>query len=111
MTSSINRKYKVVDILSNVTAFNTDDYNAWRSGFRECTKLASGVIDGQLSAETTERLDTWVSKGSDRPFGRACILGAKEGRKYGTDNAGNLDKLKMINDNEWLRHRYDVAGD
>lgn len=111
MTSSINRKYKVVNILSNTTAFNTDDYNAWRSGFRECTKLSSGVIDGQLSNETVERLDIWVSTGVDRPFGRACILGAIEGRRYGTANAGNLDKLRLINNNEWLRHRYDSAED
>ena len=30
--------------VSNITAFNTDPFNTWRSAFRECTKLASAII-------------------------------------------------------------------
>lgn len=106
MTTSINRKYVVVNKLSNVTGFNTDDYNAWRSGFRECTKLASGVIDGQLNDETQQRLTAWTTLGETRPFGPACIRGARDGMEFGTRNANDVDSLKLINDNEWLRARY-----
>jgi hypothetical protein len=106
MTSSINRKYKVVHQLSNVTAFNTDAYNTWRSAFRECAKLASGVIDGQVNSETQHRLETWCIKGQDREYGHWALLGAQAGRKFGFENKGT-DQLMKINDWQWLRSQYE----
>ena len=38
MTTSIGAKFKPLFEISNVTAFNTDPFNTWRSAFRECTK-------------------------------------------------------------------------
>ena len=109
MTSSINRKYKVVNVLSNVTAFNTDTYNTWRSAFRECAKLASGVIDGQVNTETQQRLETWCTVGSGREYGYWCVLGAQAGRKFGLSSRGT-DQLMKINDWSWLREQYDRSG-
>ena len=109
MTSSINRKYKIIHQLSNVTAFNTDPYNTWRSAFRECAKLASGVIDGQVNIETEQRLETWCTKGSGRDYGYWCLLGAQAGRQFGLDSRGT-DQLMKINDWTWLRQRYEESG-
>ena len=109
MTSSINRKYKIIHQLSNVTAFNTDPYNTWRSAFRECAKLASGVIDGQVNIETAQRLETWCIKGSNRDYGHWCLLGAQAGRQFGLDSRGS-DQLMKINDWTWLRQRYEESG-
>jgi len=109
MTSSINRKYKVVYQLSNVTAFNTDPYNTWRSAFRECAKLASGVIDGQVNSETQQRLETWCTVGQGREYGHWCLLGAQAGRQFGLDSRGT-DQLMKINDWSWLRQRYEMDG-
>jgi hypothetical protein len=109
MTSSINRKYKIVHQLSNVTAFNTDPYNTWRSAFRECAKLASGVIDGQINTETQQRLETWCTVGSGRDYGHWCLLGAQAGRKFGLDSRGT-DQLMRINDWVWLREQYHGGG-
>ena len=109
MTSSINRKYKIVHRLSNVTAFNTDTYNTWRSAFRECAKLASGVIDGQVNTETQQRLETWCTVGSGREYGHWCLLGAQAGRKFGLDSRGS-DQLMKIIDWVWLREQYDRSG-
>lgn len=106
MTTSINRRYKVVHQLSNVTAFNTDDFNSWRSAFRECVKLSSKVIDSQVDAETVKRLDTWCSVGYDRPFGISCLKGARDGVAYGKVHANDLGALLLINDSEWLVRRY-----
>lgn len=111
MTTSINRRYKVVHQLSNVTAFNTDRYNSWRSGFRECTKLSSKAIDGQVDAETEKRLDVWCSIGTDRPFGGECIRGARSGREFGRANSGDDGMLKLINDQSWLIERYATEVD
>ena len=47
MTTSISTKFKPVKIVSNITTFNTDPFNAWKSAFRECCNLSSTVIDRQ----------------------------------------------------------------
>jgi len=109
MTSSINRKYKVVNQVSNLTAFNTDPFNTWRSAFRECAKLASGVIDGQVDQETQQRLETWCTVGQKRPYGHWCLLGAQAGRTFGYDNRGT-DALMRINDWQWLREQYEKTA-
>lgn len=102
-TTSIAKAFFLKNQLSNITKFNTDPYNAWRSGFRECAKLASQVIKNQNDKETKERLDIWCTKGKERPFGIYCIEGAIEGKKYGLNHKDELDK---INDFEWLQNRF-----
>ena len=106
MTSSINRKYKVVHMVSNVTAFNTDPYNTWRSAFRECAKLASGVIDRQVDSETQQRLEVWCTVGQNREYGHWALLGAQAGRKFGYENQGTENMMK-INDWDWLHEQYE----
>lgn len=106
MTSSINRKYKIVHKVSNTTMFNTDPFNTWRSAFRECAKLSSGVIDGQIDAETAKRLDIWCTIGEDRPNGRWCLAGASAGRQFGDSNRGT-DRMMLINDYAWLREQFE----
>ena len=106
MTTSISEKFKPVQELSNITAFNTDEFNSWKSGFRECAKLASKVIDRQKDKETEDRLDIWCTVGADRPYGEFAIAGALAGRKYGEANKGNLTALKKLNDFEWLEEQY-----
>jgi hypothetical protein len=41
MTTSISNHFKIINKISNITAFNTDEFSTWRSAFRECAKLAS----------------------------------------------------------------------
>jgi hypothetical protein len=107
MTTSISNKFKAVKIISNITSFNTDPFNTWKSAFRECCKLSSKVIDRQKDVETNDRLDVWCSVGGDRPYGKFAIEGAKAGREYGEKNRGNIDALKKINDFEWLKRMFD----
>ena len=110
MTTSISKKFKAVHQISNITAFNTDPFNTWKSAFRECCKLSSKVIDRQKSDETHNRLVTWCTRGSDRPYGKYAIDGAKMGSIYGTKNANNLDMLKKINDFTWLKEQFDARN-
>jgi hypothetical protein len=106
MTTSISTKFKPMLEVSNITAFNTDTFSAWRSAFRECVKLSSKVIDRQKSDETNRRLETWKTVGKDRPFGEYAILGAIQGEEYGLLNKNNLSELKKINDFDWLLERF-----
>lgn len=106
MTTSISDKFKAVEQVSNITAFNTDPYSTWRSAFRECVKLASKTIKGQVDNETEARLEVWCSVGKDRQYGEYAINGAISGRVYGLDNNSNPDALRLINDYDWLYERF-----
>ena len=108
MTTSISDKFKGIDKMSNTTAFNTDAFSAWRSGFRECCKLASRTIARQKDDETDFRLDAWCSRGDDKPFGKAAIAGAIAGKAFGEMNADNPDELVKINDFEWLKNQFEI---
>lgn len=107
MTSSISKHYEPVQELSNVTKFNTDSFTTWRSAFRECVKLSSQTIQGQVSQETLERLEVWCNVGMDREFGKYAIQGARQGKEYGLKNKDDKEALRMINDYSWLKNLYE----
>jgi hypothetical protein len=106
MTTSIASKLKVVNKISNTTAFNTDALSTWRSAFRECAKLAAGTITNQDVVQTERRLKTWMTEGADRPFGQYALSGALAGYEYGTANKLNTNLMKLINDREWLESQF-----
>ena len=106
MTTSISSKFQSVPEISNVTVFNTDPFNTWKSAFRECVKLSSRIIDRQDEEETAERLFMWKLLGDDRPFGKYSIAGAKQGEVYGAENRNNPEALKKINDFDWLQEQF-----
>jgi hypothetical protein len=106
MTTSISSLFKAMPEISNVTAFNVDAFNTWKSAFRECVKLASKTIDRQDDTDTNYRLNVWCTRGLDRSFGREAIEGAVQGKQYGLENKDNNEALKMINDFDWLRERF-----
>lgn len=107
MTTSISKHFKTMSTVSNITAFNTDPFNTWKSAFRECVKLSSKIIDRQEDADTAERLAVWCSAGHSRPFGEYAINGAVAGRMFGEFNQDNLHELKKINDFAWLKEQYE----
>ena len=106
MTTSITGKFKAMPQLSNVTAFNTGPFETWKSAFRECTKLASKIIDRQKNEETENRLHIWQTVGKDRPYGEFALRGAQAGSAYGKASQGDIEALKKINDFEWLMERF-----
>jgi hypothetical protein len=106
MTTSISKKFKAMDTVSNINEFNTDEFTTWRSAFRECCKLASRVIERQFEEETQQRLDSWCNEGLDKQYGEYAINGARAGRDYGLENKNNLEALKMINDFTWLEEQF-----
>ena len=106
MTTSISDKFIAVKHISNITGFNTGEFETWKSAFRECCKLSSKIIDRQKDGETDQRLKIWCSRGKDKPFGEFAIKGAKEGALYGARNATNPQALKLINDFEWLKEQF-----
>jgi len=102
MTTSISSLFKAMEEISNITAFNTDPFNSWKSAFRECCKLASKTIDRQDTAETEQRLNVWCSASTDAH----ARDGACSGRDYGIKHANDPEALKKINDFEWLEEQF-----
>ena len=105
MTTSISPRFKVVDEVSNITAFNTDAFATWRSAFRECCKLSSRSISGQVNEETNSRLTTWCTVASG-DYAEYAVKGALAGKTYGQENAGNTPALSLINDFDWLMSQF-----
>ena len=110
MTTSISSKFVAVKKVSNITAFNTDPFNTWKSAFRECCKLSSKVIDRQKEDETNKRLHTWCTVGKNRAYGEYALAGAKAGAAFGARNQGKLDILKQINDFDWLQEQFNAKN-
>ena len=106
MTTSISKKFKAMDVVSNTNAFNTDAFATWRSAFRECCKLSSRSIERQYEEETKLRLDIWCSVGVEKSFGTHAIKGAQAGRVYGETNKNNPEALNKINDFDWLQEQF-----
>lgn len=107
MTTSITKDFYAMPEVSNITAFNTDPFSTWRSAFRECVKLSSKVIEGQVSKDTEDRLYAWYTNGADRLYGEYAIKGALAGNLYGQENAGNIPALSLINDFDWLKSQFE----
>jgi len=104
VNTSISTKFKVMKEVSCVTKFNTGPYEAWKSAFRECSKLASKVIDRQKEDETNARLKTWTTVGHDRLYGEYALAGATAGMEFGLSGGSDL---QLINDFDWLKERFD----
>ena len=102
MTTSISEKFMPMKQISNLTNFNSDPFNTWKSAFRESCKLASKIIDRQKSDETEHRLNVWCTRGMNKTYGKYAIEGAIMGKSYGELNKDSITELKKINDFEWL---------
>jgi hypothetical protein len=111
MTTTIGCPFVPKFQISNITAFNTNPFETWKSAFRECAKLASSIIPNGDNIDNEYRLDIWCSRGKDRPYGEYCIMGANQGKEFGMYYRNDLKALKKINDFDWLRKQFDKAVD
>ena len=103
MTTSISDKFKVINEVSNITAFDTDAFSTWKSAFRECAKLASKTINRQDEEETNARLKTWTTYATGS-YKRDALRGANAGMQFGLSNSSSLN---LINNFDWLRSQYE----
>jgi hypothetical protein len=96
LTTSVGKKLKVINQVSNVTRFDTSEFDTWRSAFRECAKLALNE-----DIESERRLNQWLSS-STGEFAEWAILGAAQGKAY----AETTSSITRINDYEWLEQQF-----
>lgn len=111
MTTSISSLFKAMPEVSNITAFNTDPFNTWKSAFRECCKLSSKIIDRQDDVETQQRLEAWCILNESVPYGAHAYMGAIAGKYFGLFWQNAPTELVKINDFDWLKEQYEMSKD
>lgn len=105
-TSVATHGLKVQNTIASITVFNTSPYNAWKSGYRECTKLASEIIHN-ADERSMNRLLVWLSIGADSQYGDYTILGARMGALNGLRNKDDNKALVSINDFDFCKLVFD----
>ena len=98
-------KLKVINDVSNLTKFNTDEFSTWRSAFRECVKLCYNIDKFPDDPSHNFRLQKWKNSPADRNFGSLAVFGACEAEKFYEEHKGT-EKLNLINDRDWLFEKF-----
>ena len=97
---TLDDEHEVVDLLSGIARFNTDKFSTWRTAFREVIKLKSDYKDVSY-----DRLQIWLNK-AEGDYAEDCLLGAKDGVEYYNQVGGDIEKLKLSYEWEWLNSYY-----
>ena len=116
-TTGFGLNIQVIDKVSNITAFNVDEFSTWRSAFRECAKLSANATNHSLyrlpeeelkkiQDEAEYRLHVWQTQGRDKKYGKYAIHGAKMGSEYGIKYSDVKERLKLINDYDWMKNEF-----
>ena len=91
---------EVVDINSGTSMYNSSPYDTWRTAFREMIKLCCNT-----DQDSIDRSSAWLNKG-DGDFGEYSKMGARDAVDYYNSVDGNMEKLMLSYDWEWLYQYY-----
>lgn len=100
-TTGLSTRFKAMPEVSCVTAFNTSEFETWRSAFRECVKLSVSQ-----DPDAHSRLSAWLSPNSDADFVSFAKLGAEQGKAFGIQHKQDIEQLNNINNYNWLEKRF-----
>jgi hypothetical protein len=79
----------------------------WRTAFREVVKLKH-FISTQPTVETSHRLATWATV-AEGDFAEWSIRGAQDAIQYYNEVGGDLAKLQLSFEWNWLRERFNLS--
>ena len=96
---------EVVPELSCFGRFATSPYQAWRTAFRETSKLAYFQSESP-SMDTKHRLHIWTTK-AHGPHNDWVLNGARDGMEFFNKTGPDLVKLKAAFDWNWLRNYFE----
>ena len=88
--------------VASLTMFNTDPYNTWKAGFRECAMLAQKGCFRTSETDAEEKIKIWTTVGAESRNGRWAIRGAKDGLEFGKCQRDDPRGLQKINDFQFL---------
>jgi hypothetical protein len=84
--------------------FAITPYHAWRTAFREVSKLCQWQLD-KPSVETDYRINVWRTHATG-PNAEWVLRGAQDGAEFFTNNSNNNQELKKAFRWEWLKDFY-----
>ena len=96
---------EVVPELSCFGHFATSPYQAWRTAFRETSKLAYFQTE-KPDIENRHRLHVWTSKAHGE-YSEWVLNGARDGVEFFEQTGPDLVKLKAAFDWNWLNDRFE----
>jgi hypothetical protein len=97
---TMDSRTEVVDVNSGVALYNSSKWDTWRTSFRECIKLAYAK-----DTVSKDRLNTWLTVGQGE-FAQYSLQGAKDAVDYYNSVDGDLEKLKLSYDWDWIKQYY-----
>ena len=104
---TLDDEHEVVDMLSGVAMFNTDEWSTWRTSFREALKLKATVVANPDDSDSISRLLAWSTIGHGN-FSEYSINGALDAIEYYDSVNGELDKLRLSYDWPWLKEYFNT---
>jgi hypothetical protein len=99
---TLDSEHEVVEINSGVARYNTDEFSAWRTSFREAIKLR---LDDSIISK--HRLKIWSTVG-EGDYAQYSINGALDAVEYYEQVNGELDKLRLSYDWPWLQEYFNT---
>ena len=91
---------ETVDINSGISTYNSSEYDTWRTAFREMIKLSCNT-----DQESIDRGFAWLNKGVGE-YGEFSKMGARDAVDYYNNVNGDIDKLMLSYDWDWLTQYY-----
>jgi hypothetical protein len=102
---TLSKAHEVVPLLSGVAHFNQNPWMTWRTAFREVVKLKQFQSETP-TVETAHRLKVWLIK-AEGLYAEWCLRGAADAVEYYDSVAGDLSKLMLSYEWNWLQTYYD----
>jgi len=106
MTTEVMKDIIIMPEISNETRFNTDEFAAWRSAFRECVKLCYHLNQDPTDWRADEKLIAWTNTDLNRPFTEYSLKGASDAVEFVGNHINNLKMLLKVNDRKWLKTQF-----
>jgi hypothetical protein len=102
-------KFVAVHETASIARFNQSPLHAWRGAFRECARLAGGILRSHGDAERSRRLQLWTTVGAEAKFGDWCLRGARQGVEFGRRHHGEPRELALLNDYDALAEMFEAT--
>jgi hypothetical protein len=102
---TLSKAHEVVPILSGIAHFNQNQWMTWRTAFREVVKLKQFQSETP-TVETAHRLKVWLNK-AEGLHSEWCLRGAADAAEYYDSVEGDLSKLMLSYEWNWLQTYYD----
>jgi hypothetical protein len=99
---------QVIEKSYSITKFNDSPFDAWKTSFRHCVKLTSVLFRNRPNAKNIDLyLNRWKGTNTlDKKNSQWSYNGYLDAVDYTAKFDGNIDKLNLINNYDWLENYF-----